>query len=77
MEKDQHPVQTVGSARAHGDLRNLPCPTENRKLFNLTWLIARHLIEMLNVLMNEGETWVKETTGDQLQAKWECAVSES
>lgn len=43
-----------------GNVRFVQFQHDYRQETNVTWLVARHLVEMLNVLMNNGEIWVEE-----------------
>lgn len=45
-----------------------------KQLLYFTWLVARHLIEMLNVLMNDGEIWVKRINTGSVKSTWMAAM---
>lgn len=54
-------VKTVNNTQqGAGNVHFVQFQHDYRQETNVTWLVARHLVEMLNVLMNNGETWVEE-----------------
>lgn len=57
-----------------GNVHFVQFQDDYRQEMNVTWLGARHLVEMLNVLMNNGETWVEENDpvieGEEHRQMW-------